>query len=517
MSEEASGAMEGAASGAAAGAAFGPWGAAIGGVIGGIGGFLGGSKAKKRRQEMERKIREIGEKIATSARGRLTAMDNLTDKQKELAEEQLTQMLDYYGELKLSYMGMAERNQAEAGRQYGDLIKRIEGDLQEELQIQGDVFAEYDQGVSELYGEMRDYIQADMAHNNELKGEFKTQADQAIKDTWQASTDAKIDLQNLKDSGGRPESFDRIVAENAKAFGDIQTNIDRNDAGRGRTDLTGKKLTAQFAEAMAKGNISGQQAEIGQRQEQSLRGEIAGLGNTAMNQSYNRLQGLKTDDGAQLARLAQTMEGQRLDATLKEGLSGLSMVRDANDLEMRSTEIYNNASNQIKAMLDQGMLSIEEAKMMEEKVAQNLKMAADQANWQYKDTEAKAYENTLGAQIGMTQRDLAQANAANKTDWAGIGKNVFSAYSGLQGMGGGGKGVNNDLIAKGNYNAEFENALAAPPKSSNNNGFMSSFSSLFGGGAQKPQQDPFKGTGTIPIQPYEQRQLGRFNRYQGYN
>lgn len=517
MSEEASGAISGAASGASAGAAFGTWGAAIGGVLGGIGGFLGGSKAKKRRQAMEEKIRIIGEKIAASARGRLRSMDKLTDQQKKLAEDQLNQMMEYYGELKLSYMGMAERNQAEADRQYGDLIKQIEGDLQEELQIQGDVFAEYNQGITDLYAETRDYIQADMAHNNELKDEFKTQADQAIKDTWQASDEAKIDLQNLKDSGGRPESFDRVIAENARAFGDIKTNVDRMDAGRGRTDLTGKKMTAQFAEAMAKGNIAGQQAQIGKQQEQSLRGEIAGLGNQAMNQSMSRLQGLRTTDGAQMAALANTYEGQRLDAMMQEGMNQLKMAQNANDQEMGATSLYNNASNQIKAMLDQGLLSVEEAKMMEEKVAQDLKMAADQANWQYKDTESKAYENQLGSQIGMVQRDLSAANAANKTDWAGIGKNVASTFGTLRDLGtsaatGGFTGTGGGpQTPQGMNSFNYQ-----PAQQQGGGGFLSSFSNLFGG-SQKPTQAPLQNGGTIPVPPYEQRQLGRFDRYQGLN
>ena len=498
MSEEASGAISGAASGASAGAAFGPWGAVIGGVVGGIGGFLGGSKAKKRRQAIERQINELRNKVAESVRGRLREVDKLTDEQMALAEDNLNLMLDYYAELKLNLTGIYERNSQAYDEQYGGLLEKIEESLTQELGIQQEVLDQFNTDIDGLYSEVRDFVQADLAYNKELKEEFRTDADKAIRDTWEASDDAKLDLQNLKDSGGRPENFDRVVAENAQAFGDIQNQIDRSDARRGRSDLTGKKLTAKFAEAMAKGNIAGQMGEIGQRQEQALRGEITGLGNTALNQQMAKLQGSMATEGQTMADLATKFEGRKIDENLRAGYEALAMEQDANKRELMAQELNNRMQNEIRSMLDQGLISADEAMVAEQKFAENLKMQIKGDNWKYKDQEARAHE---GAMLNTISSLQGQAQAP-PTDYAKMGGDVFSAFSSIKGgMGGGntGNGVNNDLIAKGNYNAEFENALGGG-SSSGGGGF---WQNLFGKGGQS----------TTPANPYYQRNLGRYNSF----
>ncbi len=523
MSEETSGALSGAASGASTGASVGTAimpgigtaiGAGVGALVGGIGGFLGGKKAKKRRQELERKIAAIKAKVAASVRSRLKEVDKLTDQQIKLADEQLDQALEYYTELQLKYQGMAERNRAEAELQYGDLIKQIEGNLQEELGIQGEVFDQYRTEVDDLYTDVRDLVQVDLSYNKELKEEFRTDADKAIRDTWEASEDAKVDLQQLKDSGGRPESFDRVVAENAKRFGQIETEIDRADAARGRSDLTGKKLTSKFAEAMAAGNIAGQMGEMGQRQEQALRGEVANLGNMAMNQQMAKLQGARADEGTTMANLAQKFRGQQIESTLREGMERVNMEQDANNKQLVAQEMHTRALDNIRDMLDRGEISTEEAKFAAERLNQDIKQQAKEANWEYKDMEARAHENAMLRTIGAQTKDLQAMQAKRDIDWAGIGSSVSKL---------------SDLMGKNR--SPVGTTPTTPSGGGGGGGMASMFSNFFqpmkpSFQDQTPQPtmgplrslaevNPTTGGSTIPVNPYEQRTMGRYQNYLG--
>lgn len=398
------------------------------------GSILGKRSAKDRQRKLKKKIKALSNKIAQSVRLRLREADKLTKEQIKFAEEQMEVALDHYAEMKLKFAGIYERNSASANDNYREQLETIESQLQEELGIQAELFQEYNTGLDELYVEERDYIQADLAYNRGLKDEFKLDADKAIRDTWEASESAKIDLKQLKDSGGRPESFDREIASNAKAFGDIQKEIDRSDAGRGRSDLTGKKMTAMFAEAMNRGKITGDMAERGEREERALRGEVVGLGNTAMNQGLARLQGAEATEGRTMADLENRYGNARLNALMDEGMQRLSMTQNANDQEAMAQNLYQDAMAELQAMMDNGEISLEEFKFQQGQMWDKIKMGAREQNFAYKDSARKGHETAMQNQIASLTGQ-AQANEKNtQTDWGLIGNSIGGAVGTIGGL-----------------------------------------------------------------------------------
>lgn len=464
-----------------------------------------GSRAKKKRaNELKQKIAEITAKVAESTKTRLREVDKLTDEQIKYAGDSLNQISEYYADLKLKYNALAERNKQAAEEQFGEQLRQIETNLQEELGISDDAFSEYVSGVDSLYADTRDLYQADLAFNDNLKEEFRTNADKAIKDTWNASADAKIDLQQLKDSGGRPESFDRVVAENAKAFGDIQTDIDRNDAARGRTDLTGKKLTTQFAEAMSKGNIAGQMAGIGTQQEQALRSEVVGLGNTGMNQSMAKLQGGQQTSGRELADVDMQFQNQKVDALFQQGMNELNLVQDKNQKEVMAQSLYTDTVNQIEAMLQNGELTADQAVQAERQLSAQLVMQAKEQNWNYKDVNARAHENQMLATVGQAGKELSGIDP--RIDWGQVGMAGVQGFTSVYSGGGFGGGSATAQKPPQQYPANNDYGANGGGGMGNNDPYMSNTS-----GHQKPSLFGTKGTTQTPSNN-NGRYLGRFGQ-----
>jgi hypothetical protein len=440
-----------------------------------------GSKAKKKRQqELERKIAEISAKVAESVKNRLREVDKLTEEQIKFTNDSLKQVTEYYSDLKLKYQALYERNTQAAEEQYGAQLKEIEANLQQELGLSDDIFAEYQQGIDSLYGEVRDLYQADLAFNDGLKEEFRTNADEAIRNTWEATEDAKIDLQKLEDSGGRPENFDRVIAENAKAFGDIQTDIDRSDAARGRTDLTGKKLTTQFAEAMNRGNIAGQMGQQGIQQKQALRAEVTDLGNNAMNQSLAKLQGGQQTSGRELADIDSQFQTEKINALYDAGMARLGMTQDANQKESVATELYNGTINELRRMVQAGELSVDEAIQEERRLNSRLVMQAKEENWNYKDLNAKDHENQMLRTLGVATAEHASIDP--RIDYGAIGMAGVQGFASTYGGGGFGGAAQKPATTAPAQQAPMAGGYPAPAQQQPSNIYL--------GGFQMPAQTP---------------------------
>lgn len=506
---EIEGAMSGATAGASMGSAFGPWGAVIGGVIGGVGGLFSGKKKKKRAEEIQRQIQQLSQKIAQSMRRRAQNADKLYDAQVDLADEQIQEMLSYVAQMKLNYQGLFERNASFAEEQGRELMFMIDDALEKELGLNKELFDEFNKGVDELYTKERDLIQVQLAHDSNLADEFKTEADQALKDTWQASDEAKVDLKNLKDSGGRPVYFDQVMADNAKAFNNINKDIDRSDAGRGRSDLTGKKLTSKFAEAMQRGQNSAMMYSQGKQQEAQLRGEIAGLGNQAMNQAMARLQGSRKRDGEVMANLESRYGQQKLNNLMGQGQTNIDAEMGAESQKLDIEREMNDYLVGLKEQLEQGKIDMDEYQYLQNRAFQDYKMGAKQANVQYHDGLAREHERAMKNQIGVLQGRQSQATAqaqqgmntamTNASDFLGS-KQGQSMIGGIKGLfGGKGKG----------QSGQHDSYNFGPPNSGGVRDSNPWYKNLMGLGGGNPIMMNSTDGSTVPANPYEQRHLGR--------
>ena len=400
--------------------------------------FTGAKAGKKRQAELDRKIAELSAKVATSMQNRGKLADELYKDKLDFADQNVKDMLAYYAEMKLKFNGIYERNSQEATKQYGEQIAQVEKALQEELGISNEVFTEYAKGLDDLYVQERDLIQSDLAYNNQLKAEFKTEADEAIRNTWKNANDARVDLNRLQDSGGRPVYFDQVLSQQAKNFNDVKASIDRNDAMRGRSDLTGKQLTVQMEEAMAKGKATAEMQAQGQQQAQSLRGEITNASNLAMNQSNQRMEAMKTNDGQIMADLANKFGNQKLATIYNQGMQELSMVTDANRSKEQYKNMYDQTMNELQTMLDNGNISLEDFKYAEQKAAGLFKMDAKAENVNYKDNLAREHENMMRSTIGGAQSE--RSTLKTTVDYGAIGSAGVSAFASTYGGGGFGSG-----------------------------------------------------------------------------
>lgn len=312
MSETTDGAIGGAMQGAKMGSMIAPGiGTVIGGVVGAVGGFFKGKKAKKKRQEAERRRAEAMKKMVESIQGRKRRANRYLSDQEKYKDQMLEKVLDNYTQVKMAWDLYDDEQKAIITQKHGDIMGQLDQSLKTQLNLNDDLFKVVENDLEEMRSYYIPALQEDINENEATRAEFKQVADQSIAKVSEIQGQREKTLNQLQESGGLPEYYNQEISDLEKGFDDAEHKIEKynpNESGRLQ-----QKMSNAFAKAMATGNVSAQMREQGKAEERALQDAISNASIQQMNMAGIRQDRNQTDANTRLADAQMRFDQAKLD------------------------------------------------------------------------------------------------------------------------------------------------------------------------------------------------------------